>query len=319
MIGVSAVLMATTLVVSATEAARAPDAIDRAGSTAAEAPHTSTQTAPAAKAVIKNRTRYRPTVRIPAPPRIAGRSWAAVDLRTGNVLAVHRPRVRLAPGSTMKVLTAITAVRRLAPTPRHRVTRREAGMECSCAGLIAGRRYARRDLLAGLLMPSGNDAAEAIAGSDPVSRGAFIGAMNGNARRLHLPNTHAGNPSGLDHPGGFTSAKDLLTLLRVAYRNDRVAPYLDLRRTTFGPVGGPRKVIEHGTPYVRDYRNSIAAKSGTTSRAGKVLVAFTRVDGRVIGVALMNSPGDRVTTDLRAMTYWLARYRERLLPVGHLP
>ncbi len=53
----------------------------------------------------------------------------------------------------MKLLTGITAVRRVARFPRHRVTQREAAMICSCAGLVAGRRYARTDLLAGLLIP----------------------------------------------------------------------------------------------------------------------------------------------------------------------
>ncbi len=118
--------------------------------------------------VIVNGTRYRPQGRVATPPRLAGKSWAAVDLPTGRILAVHQPRRILAPGSTIKLLTAITALRRVARFPRHRVTQGEAAMICSCAGLLAGRRYARADLLAGLLIPSGNDAAEALAGSDPV-------------------------------------------------------------------------------------------------------------------------------------------------------
>jgi len=94
--------------------------------------------------------------------------FKTADLPTGRILAVQQPRRVLAPGSTMKLLTAITAVRRVARFPRHRLTQREAAMICSCAGLVAGRRYARTDLLAGLLIPSGNDAAEAFAGSDPA-------------------------------------------------------------------------------------------------------------------------------------------------------
>ncbi len=192
-------------------------------------------------------------------------------------------------------------------------------MICSCAGLIAGRRYARSDLLAGLLVPSGNDAAEALAGSDPMGRRAFIAAMNRHARRLSAGDTHAGNPSGLDHPAGYSTARDLLVMLRAAYRNDRVNRYLDLRRTRIGPLGGPDHLVVHRTPYVHHYPASVAAKSGTTSRAGKVLVAITRVQGRLIGVSLMGSPGDRVTTDVRALASWAGNYRLRLAPVGHLP
>ncbi len=143
--------------------------------------------------------------------------------------------------------------------------------------------------------------------------------MNAIAHRLHLSNTHAGNPSGLDHPAGYSTSRDLLILLRAAYRRDRIAPDLDTLRTRIGPIGGPDHVVVHRTPYVHEYPSSIAAKSGTTSHAGKVLVAITKVEGRLIGVALMGSPGDRVTTDVRALTVWTARNRKRLAPVGHLP
>lgn len=294
---------------------RARPAYQRASASAAAA----SAAASNSDSVIVNGTRFRPRGQVTNPPRVAGKSWAVVDLPTGRILAVHKPRRALAPGSTMKLLTAITAVRRVARFPQHRVTGREAAMICSCAGLVAGRRYARADLLAGLLIPSGNDAAETLAGSDPVSRAAFIRAMNANAHRSQLSGTHAGNPSGLDHAAGYSTSRDLLILLRAAYRRARIAPYLDTLRTIIGPIGGPDHVVVHRTPYVHEYPSSIAAKSGTTSRAGKVLVAITKIKGRLIGVALMGSPGDRVTTDVRALTLWTARHREQLAPLGHLP
>ncbi|MBA3233349.1 MAG: D-alanyl-D-alanine carboxypeptidase, partial [Propionibacteriales bacterium] len=258
--------------------------------------------------VIVNGTRYRPTRRVPPPPLVHGRAWAIADLRTGVMLGVHRPRVGLAPGSTIKLLTALTAVRRVARLPRHRATQRESSMICSCAGIIAARRYPRADLLAGTLVPSGNDAAETLAGSDPVGRRAFINAMNRRTDALGLFGTHAGNPSGLDHPVGYSTARDLVVLLRAAYRHDLVRPYLDLRRTRIGPLGGPTHVVVHRTPYVHTYADSVAAKSGTTRRAGKVLVAITRYAGRLISVALMGSPDDGVTGDVRALTVWAARH-----------
>ena len=112
---------------------------------------------------VANRTDFRPRrTEVTLPPRVRGRSWVVVDLDTGRILGKYRSRARL-PGLDDEALTAVTAARTVPVGTAHRVTRFEARQTCSCAGLRPGYRYARDTLLAGML-PSGNDAAEAVAG-----------------------------------------------------------------------------------------------------------------------------------------------------------
>src|SRR5690242_2955484 len=111
-------------------------------------------------------TYYRSASAVTRPPVVKARSWAVADLDTGAVLATHDRHAKLPQASTIKLLTAITAADRVPANPTHRVTSAEAHTTCTCAGLVVGQRYTRTALLAGMLLPSGNDAAEAMAGSD---------------------------------------------------------------------------------------------------------------------------------------------------------
>jgi serine-type D-Ala-D-Ala carboxypeptidase (penicillin-binding protein 5/6) len=273
----------------------------------------------ASPAVRVNGTLYRPAGEVPRPPRVRARTWVVVDMASGNVLGKHRARTELPQASTIKLLTALTATHRVHPTAPLRATRRAANTICSCAGVRAGRRYTRSMLLAGMLIPSGNDAAEALAGADPRGRARFIRAMNNTAARLGASDTVARNPSGLDQPGGRSSARDLMVFLRAAAAHSAVAGWLDRPRVQFGPIGGRTHRLVASTDYLHLYDGSYAAKNGYTTRAGNTLAVATRIAGREIGVALLDARSGYTTSSARRLTVWAARNAGLLAPVGHLP
>ncbi|HWL96396.1 MAG TPA: hypothetical protein VNP20_03570 [Nocardioidaceae bacterium] len=273
----------------------------------------------AADSARVNGTVYRPIAPVPAPPKVRARSWVVVDMVSGHILGRHRARSRLPQASTIKLLTAVTSLHRVHPTNPLRATRRAGKTICSCAGVKAGRRYSRAMLLSGMLVTSGNDAAEAIAGADPGGRARFIGAMNRTAARLGATDTVARNPSGLDQAGAHSSARDLLVFLREATRRPSIARWLDTPSTRFGPIGARRHLLTSSTDYLLMYANSYAAKNGFTSRAGNTLTAATLINGRRIGVALLHARSGFTTKGARRLTTWAANNAERLAPVGRLP
>jgi len=274
---------------------------------------------PQVKVVVRRGTRHRPVRDVAAPPALHARAWVVADLDTGAILGRHRDRARLPQASTIKVLTALTALRRVPPGAPVRATARAAATMCSCAGVVAGRRYPRWMLLAGMLTTSGNDAAEALAGGDRRGRGAFISAMNRLAARLGATDTVAKNPSGLDAPRAHSSARDLVVLLRAATHEPAVARWLDVRGVRFGVQRNSRHWLSTGTDFVHLHPRSYAAKNGYTSNAGNTLVTATRLRGRRIAVAVLGAPSGYSTTGAWALTRWAARHAQELAPVGVLP
>jgi D-alanyl-D-alanine carboxypeptidase (penicillin-binding protein 5/6) len=269
---------------------------------------------------IANSTEFRPAARtVAVPPRVRARSWVVVDLDTGRLLGKHRARVKLPQASTMKLLSALTATRTIEPTARHKVTRFEASQTCSCAGVKRGRVYLRDTLLAGMLLPSGNDAAEAVAGSHPAGRWAFYRAMNDLARELGARDTVAKNASGLTAAGSHSSARDLVLLLRAALADETVAGILGKRSAVFATANGRHShTVWRSTDYVNKFAGSLG-KSGWTTPAQNTLVVMTEIEGRRIAVASLGAPTGYSTDGARALTRWAAENFDGLLGVGRLP
>ena len=295
-----------------------------AGTPSAAAAGTATQGRAAAPvAHVVHRTRYRSLGPVTTPPKVRMRSWAIADMDTGVILGTHYPHRHLPQASTIKLLTAVTASHRVAALPRHRITWAEAHPQfCTCAGLRVGRRYSRAALLTGMLLPSGNDAAEALAGSDPHGHRAFIGGMNATASRLGAADTHVVTPSGLTADGAHSSAHDLLVFLRAAQANRIVEPFLEKSSGLVGPLKGPSHRVYRGTDYVNAHPTA-QGKSGYTTPAKNTLVVATPMTTslgvRRIGVATLGAPSGSSTTGTRALTKWAARNYANLARVGQLP
>ncbi len=139
---------------------------------------------------------------------------------TGQILAGRDEYATHAPASTIKTLLALVVLDELPLDATVVADDADAKVECNCAGVKAGRTYTTQELLDGLLLVSGNDAANTLAhmlgGKD-----AAVAKMNAKAAALGAVDTHAGSPSGLNGPGidGYTTPHDLAVIFRAALAN----------------------------------------------------------------------------------------------------
>lgn len=215
-------------------------------------------------------------------PSLAARAAILADVDTGQVLLASNEQVRLPMASTTKIMTALLALEHgnldeVVTVPAEALTVGESSMF-----LQAGEQLTLRDLLYGLLMVSGNDAAMTIALHIAGSEAAFVQMMNDRAASLGLINTHFANPHGLDAPGHYSSAADLYHLARVALTHPEFAAIV---ATTQYTAAGHNLVNKN--ELLTLYPDADGIKTGTTDLAGECLVAsVTRGGHRVVAVIL---------------------------------
>lgn len=222
----------------------------------------------------------------PLPEDISAEAWVVADLDTGDVIAAKDPHGRHRPASIVKVLTAMQAIREL---PIHKVvpgTAEDAAQEGTKVGVGENGHYSINDLLHGLLMHSGNDAAHALAmqmgGVD-----AALAKLNELAGKLGGRDTRVATPSGLDGPGMSTSAYDMALFYRYAWQNPIFTDIVATRSFDFpgrGDVGYP---IENDNKLLLNYPGAMGGKTGYTDDAGQTFVGAAERDGRRLVAVLL--------------------------------
>lgn len=226
-----------------------------------------------------------------AVPKLNCRAAVLMDAKTGQVLFEKDMHKRSAPASTTKILTAIIAIESGRLDEVVRVSSRAAGTGGSSMNLYAGQTLTLRELVTGLMLRSGNDAAVAIAEHLAGSVEAFAAMMNKRAQEIGAVNSHFVNPHGLTAPGHFSTAFDLAWLARFALSNPVFAQIVNTKETTI------EWLDRSGRERDRNLRNTNkllwmleeadGVKTGTTSEAGPCLVASaTRGNQRLITVVL---------------------------------
>jgi serine-type D-Ala-D-Ala carboxypeptidase (penicillin-binding protein 5/6) len=222
------------------------------------------------------------------PPR----AGLVFDLDTGEVLWRRHPLRRLPVASLTKIMTALVLVERTRPRERVRITRAALRYEGSGVGVLKrGRRVPLNGLMHGLLLPSGNDAAIALAVHVSGSEPRFVRLMNRRARQLGLRCTHFVSPHGLEG-GNRSCAADLAALSRLAMEKPRIAAVVRKRTASVPfPIRGGRLYVSSTNPLLKtNYPGTIGLKTGYTRRAGRCLVAVVRRGGRTLAVVLVDSP-----------------------------
>lgn len=220
------------------------------------------------------------------PPPVGVASYLVADLDSGAVLAARAPHARQRPASTIKLLLALV-VEDLLPPDRVVVgTAEDGAVDGSRAGIGPGGRYTVEQLLHGLLLASGNDAAHALArelGGEPAT----LAAMQDTARRLGALDTRPATPSGLDGPGMSSSAYDLALILRAALERPRIATALLTPSIPF-PGFADRPGFELGNDdRLLGTPGFLGGKNGFTDAARHTFVGATERDGRCVVVALL--------------------------------
>jgi D-alanyl-D-alanine carboxypeptidase (penicillin-binding protein 5/6) len=247
------------------------------------------------------------------PPKIEARAWALIDARSGEVLASHAASRRLPVASTTKLMTAYVALHEL---PLGRIVRAapytpEYGE--SLLGLRPGQRISVRDLLYGLILRSGNDAAYDLALAAAGSERRFVAQMNRYAAALGLADTHYANPIGLDQPGNHSSAGDLVALTRRLLQIPVFARIAASRSALLRSVRPRRRIATINellslAPWVN------GVKTGHTFGARYVLVGAGRRKGVELIAAVVGTETDEERFDdtLGLLEYGFSRYRRRV-------
>ncbi len=246
------------------------------------------------------------------PPRVDARAWTLVEARSGDVLASHAGAKRLPIASTTKLMTAYVALQDL---PLNRIVRAapyDAIYGESLLELRPRQRVSVHDLLYGLLLRSGNDAAEDLALAAAGSQARFVAEMNRRAAALGLSDTHYANPIGLDQRGNFSSANDLAALTRRLRQDPVFAKIVATRETVLRSLRPPRK-IENSNDLLWMVPWATGVKTGHTFDAGYVLVASGRRKGVDLISVTLGVPTEeaRYAANRELLEYGFSQYRRR--------
>lgn len=254
----------------------------------------------------------------PAVPDITAASWVVADADTGQILGAKDPHGRYLPASTLKTLTAVTLIPRLDPCMIYTATNADLHAECTCAGVADGQAYRVKMLFTAMLIYSGNDAANTLAGAyGGIPK--TIAAMNAEAHYLKAYDTVAGTPSGLDTPGEHSSAYDLALIARAGLAMPDFRSYVSTRHVLFPMPGGKTQTLFTHVKLLPNYAGSIGVKNGFTDAAQATYVGAATRNGHTIIATLMHSTvGTAVWREDAALLDWGFAAEGKATPVGQL-
>jgi len=224
------------------------------------------------------------------PPFTSARQALLIDDASGAVLYAKGAHVRTQPASLTKIATAIVAVER---GDLDRVVTVDVDAlkfyDSTLMGLRPGDRFTVRDLLHGLMLASGNDAAVAVGRAVSGSDAAFVAEMNALVERLGLQDTHFQNPHGLDEPGHYTTAYDIAMLSRYGMTMPEFRAIVDAETYT---ARGSRTIKMESliSGLLRWVPGATGVKSGYTDNAGRTLVLSADRNGHRLFSVVMNDP-----------------------------
>ncbi len=227
-------------------------------------------------------------------PHVSARSAILIEADTGRVVFSVNPDEPLAMASTTKIMTALLTLEEAEKENREvEITKEMILVEGSSMGLKEGNKLTLKDLAAGMLVVSGNDAANAAAIAVSGSLDAFVERMNAKAQELGLTHTSFETPSGLDGEAHFSTARDMASLAAYALQNPDFASIVSqpTYRVTYS-VPEQSYVLTNHNKLLKLYEGCIGVKTGFTKKAGRCLVSAAEKNGvRLIAVTL-NAPDD---------------------------
>jgi D-alanyl-D-alanine carboxypeptidase (penicillin-binding protein 5/6) len=232
----------------------------------------------------------------PRPPAITATSWLVADLDTGEVLGGCGPHVYQTPASVQKLLLAAVLLPKLDPKKIVTITQADVDIVpgSSAVGLVRGGKYPVSTLWLGLLLNSGNDAAQTLArvGGGAGGLTQTVADMNAKAKALGAYETHAVTPSGLDGTGQFTSAYDLALIARADFDQPDFGKYT-LTRTAKMPAQKTPKAsgfeIQNENKLIFDYPGALGGKPGFTELARTTYVGAAKRNGRRLVATLLDA------------------------------
>ena len=225
---------------------------------------------------------------------VSAKAAVVISGDTGDILYSKNADVRLPMASTTKIMTALVLLENCADLDGEIVTTGEmVTVEGSSMGLLEGDRVSYRALLYGMMLASGNDAANTVAIAIGGSIDKFVGMMNAKAAALNLKNTHFATPSGLDAEGHYTTAYELALITREALKNPDFALAASAKSATLCYGNPPyRRTVTNHNKLLFMYDDVVGVKTGFTKKSGRCLVSAAKKDGRYVIAVTLNDGND---------------------------
>ncbi len=225
----------------------------------------------------------------PRAPKVEAEAAVLMVAGTQRILYAINPDAIMYPASTTKIITALTALEKGKAESVVTISGSAAVCDGSSLELKPGDRLRLRDLLYGMMLVSGNDAAEAVAEHIAGSVPAFVALMNAKAQQLGAANTHFSNPHGLPDPANhYTTAKDLAVITSQALQNPEFRKIVATRDYAVPLLNRPPLQISNTNKLLKSYPGADGVKTGYTEAAGDCLVASARRGSVTLVVVLLN-------------------------------
>ena len=218
---------------------------------------------------------------------LSAQSAILYDCINGNVIYQKNAEERSLIASTTKIMTALVAAEIYDIEQSVEILPEWCGVEGSSMYLSAGETLTVKDLLYGLMLMSGNDAAQALASIYSGDSTDFVEKMNDKASMLGLSDTKFSNPSGLDEDDHYSSAADLAKLAQYALKNDIIAEICATKQTE-----AAGRFMSNHNKILFTVPGAIGVKTGYTDQAGRCLVSAVERNGRMLIAVTLDAPDD---------------------------
>ncbi len=231
---------------------------------------------------------------IPAEAISVSAGYACLmDAQTGRVIYEKNAYQKHSMASTTKIMTALLALENCNMTDIVTVSPNAAGTEGSSIYLTAGEKLSMEELLYGLMLQSGNDAAIAIAEHVGGSVDKFAQMMTARAQKTGAKNTAFRNPNGLDAEGHYTTAYDLALITREALLNSEFAEIVSTKKKNYPAKDGKKaRYFTNHNRLLSSYAGCIGVKTGYTKKTGRCLVSAATKDNATLICVTLNAPND---------------------------
>ncbi len=250
------------------------------------------------------------TLSVDAAPQISARASILVDADTGRVVYENCADQRALIASTTKIMTAVVALEHLDLHRTFRVPPEATNIEGSSMYLKIGESLTAEELLYGMMLHSGNDAAVALAMLTAGSVEEFVVLMNLKAQKLGLKNTHFENPNGLDGTEHYSTARDLAALTAYALQNDDFCKIVSTKSICIG-----ERSLRNHNRLLWSCEGCIGVKTGYTKAAGRILVSAAKRNGRCL-IAVTIDDGNDWQDHEKLYEYGFSQFQTKKICAG---
>ncbi len=246
-----------------------------------------------------------------ALPNISAKNAIAIEVSTGRILYEKNPNEKVPMASTTKIMTAIVALEQNLIDDTVVVSNNAAWTGGSSVNLKKDDEIELSELLYGLMLNSGNDAAVAIAEHTSGTVSEFAKLMNEKAKEIGAFNTNFVTPHGLDSPEHYSTAYDMAIITKYALNNPTIRKLVSTSHYTMKFKNGKTKELSNTNPLLSFYEGANGVKTGYTGLAGKCLVASAKRDDMEIIAVLLGDPTSkaRINDSVKILDYCFNNYK----------